>query len=307
MKHFILIAGACLALLAGCINISITLPPGASIPPSALPSPSAPDISPSPTVGPPATLIPENSLALVRIEQTGGFVPQEWTFTHYPNVVLYADGRLIEQGAVPEIYPGPALPANLVEARISQAGIDQIMSWAKDAGLLGADHMLGQPVPDAGVTQFIVVSPDGVHHSTSLAPSFGDTSSADPAISAVLDFQTKMLGLPDLLPGDVISASGPYHFDRLRIISSPVITGMETPSDLTSTADWPLTSLASLGQQLSFGNYRCAVFTGADLNMLVAALGQANELTQWQSEGVLYALVAHPLLPDDTDCPATDI
>ena len=50
-------------------------------------------------------------MAIVRIEQQGGMLPQWETLRWYPStVVLYDDGRLIIQGPQIEIYPGPALP-----------------------------------------------------------------------------------------------------------------------------------------------------------------------------------------------------
>jgi len=66
----------------------------------------------------------------VRIEMTGGFIPIEMTYSHYPLAALYADGRLIEPGAQPAIYPGPAIPTLARDADFGR--------WHRDDPRLGA-------------------------------------------------------------------------------------------------------------------------------------------------------------------------
>ena len=53
---------------------------------------------------------------VLRVEYTGGFVSPSATAARLPLVSVYADGRVIAEGPVPAIYPGPALP-NLQEQR----------------------------------------------------------------------------------------------------------------------------------------------------------------------------------------------
>jgi hypothetical protein len=93
--------------------------------------------------------MPTDNHAVVRIEYVGGFIPPDMTLRRYPTAVLYDDGRLITQGAQIEIYPGPALPS-LIETDISSAGVAKILDWAREAGRVGPDRLLGRSCPTWG-------------------------------------------------------------------------------------------------------------------------------------------------------------
>src|SRR6266545_1023651 len=71
--------------------------------------------SPAPSATPPPSpsAAPNADTAVIRIENVGGFMPPQMILRRYPDAVLYSDGRLITQGPVDDLYPGPALP-NLV-------------------------------------------------------------------------------------------------------------------------------------------------------------------------------------------------
>ncbi len=270
--------------------------------PSVAPSPSEPSSSPAPSSAP----VTGQDQALVRIENTGGFVPQEWLFTHYPVAVLYADGQLITQGATPDIYPGPALPG-LVVTRLTQAGIAEILQAAEQAVLSGPDRTLGQPMPDVGQTIFTVVYADGTTHETTLYPEMGQPS-PDPEIQALLDFESLLVDPHASLPDGDVGNDQPYDSARLRLISRPGSRDESPYQSLVTVKDWPLETLATMGRPLQqFGaEYRCVAISGDDLVTLLPDVQASNQLTLWRSDGKLYALIFHPLLPDDPDCPASD-
>ena len=69
----------------------------------------------------------------------GGLVPPGYLVTRVPSLSVYADGREIEPGAVPAIYPGPAVNP-LVLHRLGRDGIDGIRAAARGAGLAGPDR-----------------------------------------------------------------------------------------------------------------------------------------------------------------------
>ena len=285
-----LIAVAC----TGTIGASPT--PGSSATPdsSATPAPSAtPFPSPSPA--------PNGDVAIVRIENVGGFMPPTFTLRRYPEVVLYADGRLITQGAQVAIYPGPALPA-LVQTQLTQHGVDQVLEWAREAGLVGPDRTLGQMIPDAGQTNYTIVYPDGTHV-TSMGPGAG-LGTPDPAIGAVQQFEQVLLDIRSWLPDDVVGDDVAYPWTRMWIIANPA-DPQNQPDPRPATKDWPLGSLATFGDPMSFGdNYRCAVVEGDNVATLLPLLGDATESTLWHSDDALYQVLFHPLLPDDEGCPA---
>jgi hypothetical protein len=248
---------------------------------------------PSPTPGP-----ADGNAAVIRIEQTTGMMPPWETMRWYPTVVLYGNGRQIAQGPQIEIYPGPALP-NLVVTHFSQHGVDQALQWAAEAGLQGEDRLLGPMLLDAGALVFTVVTPAGTHHS-----SVSDMSANDPEIVALREFQDVLTSLRQWLPEDVANDEAPYQWDRLRVISFPADPANLPDPNLVTTVDWPLDSLATLGVSWSEpANYRCFGLSGDDLAAARSLFEQANELTLFRSDDVLYQLYLHPLLPDDEACP----
>jgi hypothetical protein len=279
--------------VVACSGVTPTATPSTAPTPTPVPSASA-------SAGSTPSVAPGASVAVVKIAHVGGFLPPWVTINDYPTVVLYDDGRLIMQGPQIEIYPGPALP-NMQVTQLTPAGVEQILAWAADAGLEGEDRFLGQPVPDAGVTQFSVVQPSGPH-TTSVA----DMSSDAQEVGALRRFEEIMLDIRQWLPNEVVGDDTPYEYDRLRTLSSP-----KTPADmpdpaLVTVTDWPLAEpLATFGSVFDEGSgMRCAEVSGEDLAALKPVIEQANELTLWRSEGETYSVALHPLLPDEEGCPA---
>jgi hypothetical protein len=285
-------------LVVGCSSTGPSPSTSSSPSPSASPSDTpSPSLSVAPTPSP--SLAPGADIAVVRIEQTGGFIAPWVTLDRYPTVALYADGRLIMPGPQVELYPGPALP-NLQQTLLTGAGVAQVLQWAADSGLQGEDRFLGRPMPDAGVTQFTVVRPGEAPHTTSVS----DLSASDPETTAVRKFQDLMLSIRSWLPNDVIGDDQPYAWNRLQIVAAPADPAAQPDPQLTTISDWPLADLSSLGFLFDEGGgHRCAVIESADVDALRPALATANELTLWRSADQLYTVQLHPLLPDDAGCP----
>lgn len=257
--------------------------------PTASPAPSSPAPSPSPTPG---------AAAVVRIYQSGGMLPRWETINWYPSAVLYADGRLITQGPMIEIYPGPALP-NLQVTQLSPQGIAQVLQAALDSGFLGPDRDLGEQMLDSGSTVITITTAEGTHTTRLHGPT------SDPEVVAALRFQEAILSPREWFPGAVMGDDRPYAWDRLQVVAQPM-TAAELPDPaMASEVDWPLATLATLGFAIEPGQqYRCAVIEGPDVDLLRPLLANANELTLWASDGATFQLDLHPLLPDDEGCQA---
>ena len=202
-------------------------------------------------------------------------------------------------GSADRHLPGPALP-NLQVTHLSQAGVEQVLAWAEEAGLHGPDRQLGEIGFDSGSTVFTIVTPAGTHH-TSVA----DLSADDAETGAARQFQDILLAPHAWLSGEIAGEDSPYVFDRLRVISSEADPAVVVDPELSSTQEWPLdTPLSRLGTSISEPtNYRCSLIDGDDLAGLLPLLQQSNELTLWESEDTLYQLRLRPLLPDEEACP----
>lgn len=253
---------------------------------------------------------------VVRIENTGGFVPQEFLVTHMPVFSLYGDGRAIIEGPQIMIYPGPALP-NLQMGTLTDEGIQKILEAAAEAGLLDGDkHYTMDGIADAGTTVFTVTA-NGVTHTVSAyalditslpgipAEDAEDAEDVE-ARQKLIEFQQKMVDYTSWLPATAIAeAQAEFPIERLQIVTRPA--GLNTPSDESvkpGEQEWPLEiPLAEIGEPFPFMEQaRCAVIEGADLDTLMPALRDANQITRWTSDGEEYSLLIRPLLPDEQGC-----
>ena len=83
-----------------------------------------------------ATVAPAAAEALVlRAEYTGGFVSPSVTAARLPLVSVYADGRVITEGPVAAIYPGPGAAQRPGAATIDRARVQDLVDQALAAGV----------------------------------------------------------------------------------------------------------------------------------------------------------------------------
>ncbi|MHB1342808.1 MAG: hypothetical protein ACYCX3_00410 [Thermoleophilia bacterium] len=240
-----------------------------------------------------------------RMEYGGGFVPAEFLFTTLPVLSLYGDGRVITQGPIPAIYPGPALP-NLQVATLSPAGIQKLLAAARDAGLLESGVDYGQPSVADGSTTTFTIAADGTVFETSIYHLASDASTglglSDDQVerrTRVLDFQTKLGDLAGWF-GEDLGPERPHEWQALSILIMPGDPGSQDDSGIEPRiVDWPLADLAALGEQSEAPQGRRAVITGIDLETLRPLVQQADTLTFWRSGGTIYSLLLRPLLPDE--------
>jgi len=251
---------------------------------------------------------------VVKIEHVGGFVMQETIVTRLPHFVLYGDGSVITQGPQIAIYPPPALP-NLQMGTLTGEGIQRILEAAREAGLLDGDKEYRlDMIADAPTTVFTITA-DGETHTISVYALMlvedelnNDLVPEDEreARQKLAEFEAMMLDYMGWLPADAVAeAETAYPMEQLQIVVIPRDMLMIGDDSIdTGEMDWPLEApLAGIGDEYPFMEQaRCAVIEGDDLDTLVDALHQANQLTTWISEGDEYALLLRPMLPDETGC-----
>jgi hypothetical protein len=275
--------------------------------------PTAPSPSPvTPGISHPAG---PNELIL-KIEQTGGFVPAEYLLARLPSFALYGDGTLLTLGAQTEIYPQPALPPVLVQ-HLTEDGIQRILELAEEAGLLAHDAMyMNHCVADVTTTVFTVVADGGKHVVSAYALGF-DEGKNNPCVpeeqrearKALVEFEAQIADLSKSLPAGSYDDPQPWDPTGLRLYvteGSPATDpGLEEPE-----VAWPLDEpLAQFGAPYGengtpgFGT-RCGTVEGEDLATLLPSVRQATQITPWTSGGKTYGILFRPLYPDESGCPA---
>jgi hypothetical protein len=239
---------------------------------------------------------------VLQVEHTGGFVTPEMLAGRLPLVSVYADGRVLAQGPVPAIYPGPALP-NLQVWQLDADGVQTVVDRAVAAGVTETGDLGSPPVADAPATRFTLVTEEGtsVREVQALfeTPDDGGLTEQQQAVRG------ELLGLLDLLtaPEGPLGAAGPesYRPEAVAAVVTPWTADPE-PELVQPEVPWPGPALPGepLEPRLELS---CVVARGAEADAVLDAAAGANALTPWLADdGSRWALTMRPLLPHETGC-----
>lgn len=240
---------------------------------------------------------------VLRVATGGGFVPVEYNLTMLPEFSLFGDGRVIVTGPVMAIYPGPALP-NLQTTVVSPETMQTILTAAKEAGLFEIGFDYGQPsITDVGTTTFRVTA-DGTTYTSdvyALGMEEGTTGLSmeqQERRAALNELRGKLMDVTVFTDAELTWE--PYDFQALAVHSLPIDPTVTTdPTEVQpNRLEWPLADLATAGEPAQPQGYRRVIVSGEDLATLRPLLGQATQITIWESAGKDYHLYFRPLLPD---------
>ena len=248
---------------------------------------------------------------IFRVTWEGGFVTPEMLLGRLPAIVVQADGRVITQGPVLAIYPGPFMP-NLQERTLSEAGLERLIALARENDLLKDVHYDFPGIADAADT-VLEIYLDGQSYRVSayaLAEA-GFEGEIAPAIElepaevegrvALREFIDALMTVPE---ADYVDQPHTYELEALRLYVKPaqVVENSEFPGEQPPIA-WPLDNLATAGTAIDNPSVdRCLVVEGADLETILPLLQGANQLSVFESEGELYSLIPRPLYPGESGC-----
>jgi hypothetical protein len=236
---------------------------------------------------------------VLRVASAGGFVPPDLLIGRIPQVSVYADGRVIFNGPVPAIHPGPALP-NLQWGTVSPAVLRQLLGRAVAAGV-GPGTDFGQPgVADAPTTEVTVVTAAGER--TVGVVALREARPDDPQLTkaqqrARAKLRTFVDQLDDMAFGLQDGKPQQYRPQALAAIVQPAVE-TDAPAPV---APWPGPALPGekMSPQLDLS---CLTVTGAELDAVLAAATKAHANTPWDWAGTSYSVRFRPLLPDETGC-----
>jgi hypothetical protein len=248
---------------------------------------------------------------VLKIGTSGGFISPSAQLFALPEIAIYGDGAVLVRDGSGSASPTPGVPPMLVTT-ISEAGLQQILAAAGDAGLLGQNGQYqGGMMAEASTTTFTVIA-EGHMHTISVV-ALGKTG-GDPSTQAIRDkllaFDVALQDVPALVgAANVTIAQAPFQPTGLEVFVATYGSG-SVPG---KTLAWPLsTPLAIFGQPLpsagSGGGIRgpslsCGIVTGADLAALLPVLATFTPESVWNSQGSFYTLTIRPELPDEQACP----
>ena len=262
----------------------------------------APGTVPSPAdSSAPAAPGADDALVL-RVSSAGGFVPPTILVGRLPETSVYADGRVIFNGPVPAIYPGPALP-NLQWGTVSPTTLQQLLDKAVAAGVRpGTDF--GQPgVADAPTTEVTVVTAAG--EQTVGAVALREARPDDPQLTKAQHQARKKLTafidqLGDLTTELTTGRPQPYKPEILAAVVQPYTANDDEPGR-PLTVEWPGPALPGepLNPDLKLS---CVTATGEQRDAILAAAAKATANTPWVYANNGWSVLLRPLLPEETGC-----
>ena len=239
---------------------------------------------------------------VVRAESSGGFVPPDRTVGGLPAVSVYADGRVITEGPVPAIYPGPALP-NVQVQQLSPEQVRQLVQQGLDAGVRSGTDFGRPNVADAPTTRVTVRTAQGVQ--TVVVEALDETQADDPMLTDQQETARKQLAayvakLTGLSGAEGMPPAVAYRPAAMAVLARPYTapTGDEPKS---AAVAWPGPQLPGTYLNKAF-KIGCVEVTGADLDEVLTAARKANALTPWTQGYDKYLITFRPLLPDEEGC-----
>ncbi len=250
----------------------------------------------------PSADLPGDPAALVlRAEYTGGFVAPSVIAGRLPIISVYADGRVISEGPVAAIYPGPALP-NVQVQQIDGSEVQALADQALAAGVAETADLGTPPIADAASTRFTLATADGTHVREVYAlvetpmeegPIRGVSAEQAAARQKLADLLATLTDLPQ-------AGTQAYSPTALAAIVTPWVDPGDglTPPDVA----WPGPALP--GEPTGgLPDVTCVAATGDQAPAVLAAATSANSATPWVTpDGTRWSVAFRPLLPDESGC-----
>ncbi len=253
----------------------------------------------------------DGSTLVLQVHSAGGFVPWGYDFAAVPSLNVYADGTAIVLGPTTLEYPGKALP-NLQVVQLPDGALEDIVAAAADADLLAAGPDYGMPNVTDLPTTTVTIAVGGetyVHAAYALGAGPGETTADHEGMfgggdSGLTDEQSAArVALAQFVQraNELVGATGAeqsYAITALGVLAMPVDPAAQVDVEGidVQVLPWPVPAVALSGAG------QCALVEGADAQTLLTTLAGANQLTQFEQDGVTYQTWFRPLLPHETGC-----
>lgn len=264
----------------------------------------SPDAEPPPRAEPPA----DPAALVLRVEYVGGFVTPETTLTRLPAYSLYADGRLITDGPVPAIYPGPALP-NVQVQLLDAETVQEVADRALAAGVAETTDLGAPNLADVPTTRFTLVTADETHVREVYALAEGGLGAGEQDAGLTDEQRAARAELRELLAtldglGQQLPPPEGYQADAVAAVARPWSAPQDDVDQGLPPAPVPWPGPALPGEPVGgLTDLGCVTATGDEAAAVLAAAAGANSLTPWATpDGALWSVAFRPLLPDESGC-----
>ncbi len=244
-----------------------------------------------PVPGPEVADGPDDVVLAVELE--GGFVPVEVNLNRMPRFLVTGDRRLIFEGPVVAIYPGPLLP-NVLVRPLDEAEWDTLLSAIVSTGLPEIDRIEEREaeatVADAPTTVVTFRDEAGEHVHSVYALGLDENS------HPLLDLINHL----EALASSGREPAAPYQPDGFRVLAIGAAPAGEAEELIVP---WPLeVDPGQWPETPAIPDFHCEAVTGEQAAVLGPALQEAHQLTYWRFGNATYRLAARPLLPSETGC-----
>jgi hypothetical protein len=247
---------------------------------------------------------------ILQVAYTGGFVTPEMLAGRLPIVSVYADGRVITEGPVIAIYPGPAWP-NVQVQEIDRAAVHTLVDHARAAGVTETADLGTPPLADVPSTRFTLATATetsvrevyALSESTGLdAGGSGLTEEQLAARAELRGFLDELTDLPGTLGADAVSPAAAYEPTAVAALVRPWTATDSEPELIQPEVRWPGPALP--GEPAGpLPDLSCVTATGEQAQAVTTAARAANGLTPWVTDdGARWAVTFRPLLPHETGC-----
>ena len=233
---------------------------------------------------------------VVQIRFEGGFLPVEISLGRGPRYTLLADGRLIREGPVIAIYPGPLLPNYLV-SQINEDQMNTVLELVDKIGLPEMENEVEDSaasfIADAS-TEVVTYWDTAGQHTYSVYALGIEPDSSNPSTAA---FTELLVVLNQLATGESV----PYEPERAQVIAG---FGFVDP-DFSDVRDWPLDNTDFSHWETLPNQWMCTTYGPEVLD----AFADASQTTQWthpdpMMDAPAFTLLVRPLHPGEPDCPS---
>lgn len=250
-------------------------------------------VADAPTVPPPASSAPPSDdtyelpdgadEVIVSIEYVGGFAPVESVFAQLPALLVTGDGRAFTPGPQIAIYPGPLLP-NVQVIDIGASGLQELAALADEHGLL-QERAYDSPTNVADASDTVVTIQVGgetyVHRAYALGIDGTEPEGARAELQAFVREATEI----------AVGESSPFEPEQFLVRSWPV-DDLDAYDVEPTVLDWP----TDVDVELAAASECLAI----DAHAVTATFADANQLTFFEQDGVIYQLAVKPALPGAT-------